>query len=450
MVEAAPRWQPPGYGWRSPTDRRARSGAVRTAYHRPGSSPRRSLYLRNGPRDEGGRRGRLPRRRDDPVGTGCGGPAGDPGAVADRHRRPSAQNAKVLPRGGAAVVIEERELTGERLARPGGAARGRRRGAAWATRATWRGPDAAARIARSALNSFAGAGERSCSVRRGGSTSSASAASACAASPRCSPTWATRVGLGHEASAVTDRLASLGVTVASGTTPRMSATPTWSSFRRRSAGQPRGRGARAADPGDSARRDARRADAAEVRDRGRRRARQDHDDVDDALVLERAGLDPTAVIGGRLSAFGSNARLGQGEYMVAEADESDGSFLKLSPSIAVITNIDREHMDAYGSFADLQQAFIDFANKVPFYGAVVACADDAELCAVLPRFDAARHHLRHRRRRTAQRVPRLRVDARSASDTAVRVDSSIDRRGGTRRRRSASSRCRCPGRHTRC
>jgi len=105
-----------------------------------------------------------------------------------------------------------------------------------------------------------------------------------------------------------------------------------------------------------------------------------------ALVLERAGLDPTAVIGGRLSAFGSNARLGSGEYMVAEADESDRSFLKLSPSVAVITNIDREHMDAYGSFADLQQAFIDFANKVPFYGAVVACADDAELCAVLPQF----------------------------------------------------------------
>ena len=105
-----------------------------------------------------------------------------------------------------------------------------------------------------------------------------------------------------------------------------------------------------------------------------------------ALVLERAGLDPTAVIGGRLSAFGSNARLGRGAYMVAEADESDRSFLKLSPSIAVITNIDREHMDAYGSFADLQQAFVDFANKVPFYGAVVACADDAELCAVMPKF----------------------------------------------------------------
>ena len=104
-----------------------------------------------------------------------------------------------------------------------------------------------------------------------------------------------------------------------------------------------------------------------------------------ALVLERAGLDPTAVIGGRLSAFGSNARLGRGELMVAEADESDRSFLKLFPTIAVITNIDYEHLENYGGFDDLQQAFVDFANKVPFYGAVVACADDPNLAAILPR-----------------------------------------------------------------
>jgi UDP-N-acetylmuramate--alanine ligase len=102
-----------------------------------------------------------------------------------------------------------------------------------------------------------------------------------------------------------------------------------------------------------------------------------------AVALERAGLDPTAVIGGRLSAFGSNARLGRGDYLVAEADESDRSFLALWPAIAVITNIDREHMESYGSFADLQQAFVDFANKVPFYGAVVACADDRHLAPVL-------------------------------------------------------------------
>ena len=104
-----------------------------------------------------------------------------------------------------------------------------------------------------------------------------------------------------------------------------------------------------------------------------------------ALVLERAGLDPTAVIGGRLSAFGSNARLGGGELMVAEADESDRSFLKLFPTIAVITNIDHEHLENYGGFDDLQQAFVDFANKVPFYGAVVACVDDANLAGILPR-----------------------------------------------------------------
>lgn len=104
-----------------------------------------------------------------------------------------------------------------------------------------------------------------------------------------------------------------------------------------------------------------------------------------ALVLERGGLDPTAVIGGRLSAFGSNARLGKGEYIVVEADESDRSFLMLSPQIAVITNLDREHMENYGSFDAIEQAFADFANKTPFYGAVIACVDDPLLAAVLPR-----------------------------------------------------------------
>ncbi len=104
-----------------------------------------------------------------------------------------------------------------------------------------------------------------------------------------------------------------------------------------------------------------------------------------ALVLERAGLDPTAVIGGRLSAFGSNARLGRGELMVAEADESDRSFLKLFPTIAVMTNIDHEHLENYGGFDDLKQAFVDFANKVPFYGSVVLCLDDPHLSSVMPK-----------------------------------------------------------------
>jgi UDP-N-acetylmuramate--alanine ligase len=103
-----------------------------------------------------------------------------------------------------------------------------------------------------------------------------------------------------------------------------------------------------------------------------------------ALMLERAGWDPTAIIGGRLSAFGSNARLGRGEYMVAEADESDRSFLLLSPTIAVVTNIDHEHMETYGSFDRLTAAFADFAGRVPFYGAVVACVDDAPVAALVP------------------------------------------------------------------
>jgi len=104
-----------------------------------------------------------------------------------------------------------------------------------------------------------------------------------------------------------------------------------------------------------------------------------------ALMLERAGLDPTVVIGGRLSAFGSNARLGRGQVMVAEADESDRSFLRLSPAIAVVTNIDREHLESYGSLDDLVDAFVDFSNRVPFYGAVVACVDDGAVAAMAAR-----------------------------------------------------------------
>lgn len=104
-----------------------------------------------------------------------------------------------------------------------------------------------------------------------------------------------------------------------------------------------------------------------------------------ALLLEKGGLDPTAVIGGRLSAFGSNARLGSSQYMVAEADESDRSFLMLSPTFAVITNLDREHMESYGTFDTLVDAFVTFGNKVPFYGAVVACVDDPAVAAMIPR-----------------------------------------------------------------
>jgi UDP-N-acetylmuramate--alanine ligase len=103
-----------------------------------------------------------------------------------------------------------------------------------------------------------------------------------------------------------------------------------------------------------------------------------------ALVVSEGGLDPTMVVGGRLRAFESNARLGQGSYLVAEADESDGSFLHLSPTIAVITNLDREHMDHYGSMERVRDAFLQFANSVPFYGATVLGADDPLAKGLLP------------------------------------------------------------------
>ena len=104
-----------------------------------------------------------------------------------------------------------------------------------------------------------------------------------------------------------------------------------------------------------------------------------------ASVLSAGGLDPTVVVGGRVDAMGSNARLGTTQYLVAEADESDRSFLKLSPILAVITNLDREHMDCYLNMADVELSFLDFMDKVPFYGAVTACIDNAQLAAILPR-----------------------------------------------------------------
>ncbi len=103
-----------------------------------------------------------------------------------------------------------------------------------------------------------------------------------------------------------------------------------------------------------------------------------------ATVLARAGLDPTVVIGGRLNALGSNARLGQGEFLVAEADESDGSFLKFSPTVAVATNIDREHMEFFKSMHALRGAFLEFLSKVPFYGLCVVCTEDARLRELVP------------------------------------------------------------------
>jgi UDP-N-acetylmuramate--alanine ligase len=104
-----------------------------------------------------------------------------------------------------------------------------------------------------------------------------------------------------------------------------------------------------------------------------------------ASVLAAGGLDPTVVVGGRVDALGSNARLGRSHYLVAEADESDRSFLKLSPILAVVTNLDREHMDCYRDMADVESAFLSFMDKVPFYGAVTACIDNPLLAKILPR-----------------------------------------------------------------
>ena len=104
-----------------------------------------------------------------------------------------------------------------------------------------------------------------------------------------------------------------------------------------------------------------------------------------ATILAHGGLDPTMVIGGKLASIGSNARLGDGEVIVAEADESDGSFLKLSPCLAVITNIDREHLDHYRDIEEIREAFLQFANIVPFYGATILCLDDPNVREILPR-----------------------------------------------------------------
>lgn len=104
-----------------------------------------------------------------------------------------------------------------------------------------------------------------------------------------------------------------------------------------------------------------------------------------ASILAQAGMDPTFVIGGRLEAAGANARLGQGEYIVVEADESDASFLHLMPVLAVVTNIDADHMETYGhDFERLKQAFVDFVEHIPFYGRAVLCVDDANVRAIMP------------------------------------------------------------------
>jgi UDP-N-acetylmuramate--alanine ligase len=145
-----------------------------------------------------------------------------------------------------------------------------------------------------------------------------------------------------------------------------------------------------------------------------------------ALVLDHGGLDPTVVVGGRLGVLGSGAKLGGGDYMVVEADESDRSFLRLTPTVAVVTNIDREHLDTYRDMADLQEAFVGFVNKVPFYGSAVLCLDDPPLQDILSRVE--------RRVVTYGLSPNAHISAREvalgpggASYTAVRAGEVLGR-----------------------
>jgi UDP-N-acetylmuramate--alanine ligase len=132
-----------------------------------------------------------------------------------------------------------------------------------------------------------------------------------------------------------------------------------------------------------------------------------------AAVLAGGGLDPTVVVGGRVDAMGSNARLGKSQYLVAEADESDRSFLRLSPILAVVTNVDREHMDCYRNMRDVKRAFLDFMDRVPFYGMVVACNDDPLLRRMLPQIQ----------RRTVT------YGTRRGSDFHIKLGESVLNRG---------------------
>ncbi len=143
-----------------------------------------------------------------------------------------------------------------------------------------------------------------------------------------------------------------------------------------------------------------------------------------ATVLRQAGLDPTVVVGGKVNALGSNARLGAGDLFVAEADESDGSFLRLSPTVAVITNIDPEHLDHYGTHEKVKDAFVQFANQVPFYGLCVLCIDHPHVQEILPRI--GRRHVTYGMARQADyRAKNLRFEGLETHFTAYKRDALL-------------------------
>jgi UDP-N-acetylmuramate--alanine ligase len=143
-----------------------------------------------------------------------------------------------------------------------------------------------------------------------------------------------------------------------------------------------------------------------------------------ATVLRAAGLDPTVVVGGKVNALGSNARLGEGDLFVAEADESDGSFLRLTPTIAVVTNIDPEHLDHYGTHDAVKAAFVEHANRVPFYGLCVLCIDHPSVQEILPRID--RRHVTYGISRQADyRAKNVRYEGLATHFDAYRRSDSL-------------------------
>src|SRR4051812_45318938 len=146
-----------------------------------------------------------------------------------------------------------------------------------------------------------------------------------------------------------------------------------------------------------------------------------------AQVLAAGGLDPTVIVGGRVEAMGSNARLGKSQYLVAEADESDRSFLKLSPILSVVTNVDREHMDCYRDMDDVEQAFVDFMNRVPFYGAVIACQDDERVRGLFPRVE--RRVITYGTTEASVFRARVLEEGRISQDSRPRIRFEVESRG---------------------
>src|SRR5574341_2695837 len=145
-----------------------------------------------------------------------------------------------------------------------------------------------------------------------------------------------------------------------------------------------------------------------------------------AHLLAQAGLDPTAVVGGKVNTFGSNAKLGKGDYMVVEADESDGSFLRLTPTLAVVTNIDPEHLDYWTTEAALRRGFVDFLNRVPFYGLCVLYIDYPTVKSLLP--DLERRAVTYGESPQADcRAARIEVSGPAVSFEAVRRGASLGR-----------------------